>query len=322
MLDLNTLTDELHRLAASKREPTPLSPDALAACKAFCGLSRYRDGSAGLRRLFSDLESGIDSIFADDDRRIALAHFRLEHGDLQYMARHRALIAPEKDDTTRTRRRAENTIEPKLAFHLFQRGIEWEEPYAKLDYGFRGIEHDWTIKVDPSDRRIETLTQKVVARAARPGQRFYVFSSDLVGARPGSVRVVSDDPDHVLVGEDGTVPLERSVPNGESLIVVYLGKDYDTNQKVETGIESVSTMEAMPRDSGIFAGTAYPVESLRLTADVPLGLAPVMTFIDRSPHAWGVDTPKEVRRTDGSPVVYKVKPKLGRQYEIAWLYNA
>jgi hypothetical protein len=323
MVDLETLVAELHRLAATREWPVTLVAEELSECTELTALPRYGGGTTGLHRLYSDLESAIDSIFEEKDRRIARAHFRLEYGDRQLMERHRALNADGSEETTKTRRKARETIEPRLAFHLFQRGIEWEKPYTQLDWGFRIIEHDWTLTVDPFDLSTETLTQKIVARAARPGQRFYVFSCNNLPAVNDSLRVVSDDPDHVLVGEDGTVPVERSMPNGEFLAVVYLGKDYTTNDEVRTGISRVAKMDVLPRDSGIFLGPlSHPVKKLRLTADVPLAVAPIVTLVDRTSPGWGAQNPTTIHRTDESPVVYEVKPEVGHTYEIVWVYNA
>ncbi len=322
MVELETLIAELHHLAVTRSQPAPLAAEDLAQCATLTTLPRYSNGLPGLVRLLADLQAAIATVLDDEvDRSIARAHFRLEHGHLQYMARHRALKDDGSDDTTKTRRQAVTLIEPRIAFYLFQQGIEWEQPYQKLDYGFRGIEHDWTLTVDPSDPRIETLTQRAKARAVRPGQRFYVFSGENDGPERDEISMASQDPNHVLVGDDGFVLLERGQPNGEFLVVVYLGRDYTTGEEVETGIKRQGKMESMPVDSGIFAGTPSNVDTLRLTADVPLALAPVMTLYDRVAHNWGVPEPIEIHRTDDSPVVYEVKPEVGHQYEITWIYS-
>ncbi|HEY4895947.1 MAG TPA: hypothetical protein VII01_07635 [Solirubrobacteraceae bacterium] len=324
MVDLDILVSELHQLAVTREWPSALSAEGLSGCKQLTALPRYGGGQTGLQRLFADLESAIAGIFDEDDHRVARAHFRLEYGDRQYLARHRALNADGSEETTKTRRRAVQSIEPRLAFELFQRGIEWEAPDEYLDYGFRALEHDWTVTIDPSDIRRETFRQIVHARCVRPGQRFYVFGANDDGAKLESVRVVSDDPDHTLVGRDGVVRLDRSVAASDDyLVVVYLGKDYTTDDPLTTGTERVTLAETPPSDSGLFITPVGSIMHVRLTLCAPRELVPRVTLVEHDlATPWTPAEPDvEQERTSDAPVVFAIdNPKVGYRYEIAWAY--
>jgi hypothetical protein len=326
MVDLETLAAELHRLAAKRDVFAELGVDDLSACSEMTALPRYRDGNAGRRRLLADLKEGIESVLEETDRPLARAHFRLEHGNLQYMARHRTIAADGTGETTKTRRRARTVIEPRLAFYLFQKGIEWEEPDTYLDYGFRALEHDWTLTVDPLDNRRETFRQVVKARCVRPGQRFYVFGANDDGASLESVRAVSDDPDHTLVGDDGVVRLDRSnAASDDYLVVVYLGKDYTTDDPLETGIERVTLAQTPPAGSGLFITPVGEMTSARLTVHAPRQMVRRMTLIRHNLGTpWKGAKPDEIiERTSDAPVVFPIpSPEIGYSYEIAWEYNS
>lgn len=326
MINLETLVEELHQVAATREAPAPLSPEALAVCTTMTTLPRYANGIAGQRRLYDDLESAVDEIFDEDDRRIARVHFRLDDGELQYLARHRKLDPDADENNTKTRRRARTQIEPRLAFHLFQRGIEWEEPDAYLDYGFRAISHDWSLTVDPDDRRRETYSQIVKARCVRPGQRFYVFGANDDGAEIESVRVISDDPDHILVGENGVVRLDRSVAaRHDYLIVVYLGKDYTTNDVPTIGIERVIVKQEPLLGSGLYIAPVGEISHARLTVHASRQMVPRAALIEHDfSKPWTTETPdKYVERSSDDPIVFPIpEPEIGIKYEIAWDYSA
>jgi hypothetical protein len=241
------------------------------------------------------------------------------------MARHRAVAGDDdSEETTKTRRRARAVIEPRLAFYLFQKGIEWEEPDAYLDYGFRAIEHDWTLTVDPLDNRRETYRQVVKARCVRPGQRFYVFGANDDGASLESVRVVGDDPDHTLVGDDGVVPLDRgNAASNDYLIVVYLGKDYTTDEPLDVAIERVAVAETPRAGSGLFITPVGEMTSARLTVHATRQMVPRMELVKHKlATPWKGTRPDQViERTSDEPVVFPIPvPKIGYSYEIAWKY--
>jgi hypothetical protein len=209
-------------------------------------------------------------------------------------------------------------------------GIEGDElPFEIIDVLLGPFDLDVRLRLSRARTRLDGHHRSLGypqgdVPSDRPCSRFYVFGANDDGAKLESVRVVSDDPDHTLVGRDGIVRLDRSVAASDDyLVVVYLGKDYTTDDPLTTGTERVTLAETPPSDSGLFITPVGSIMHVRLTLCAPRELVPRVTLVEHDlATPWTPAEPDvEQERTSDAPVVFAIdNPKVGYRYEIAWAY--